>query len=355
MRELERLAGSVIVCGFRGTDVPREVRSWLADGLVAGVILFGRNLEDALQASELIDACQEASSAERPPLIGIDQEGGRVARLGAPVIELPPMRVLGDHDDPVLTALAGKVLGRQLRAIGINLDFAPVLDVDTHPENPVIGDRSFGTTPERVTKHGLAFADGLHRGGVLSCGKHFPGHGDTDTDSHLALPMLRHDRARLEQIELRPFRAAVGRIPSIMTAHVVYEPLDERPATLSPLIVGELLRADVGYDGVVFTDDLEMRAVLDQHAIEESGMLAIEAGCDVALVCSDVDAVPRLRDALRDEASTRPRFHERLREAGARVDALRRRAAELPPPVSIENALHHPEVVALEQALATLD
>ncbi|MEM9730914.1 MAG: beta-N-acetylhexosaminidase [Myxococcota bacterium] len=355
MNELEQLAGSVIVCGFPGTQVPHEVRRWIENDAVAGLILFKRNIEDHAQATELITSASVAGVSTQPLLICIDQEGGRVARFGPPMIELPPMRELGKADDPELTKLAGRVLGRQLRAIGINLDFAPVLDVDTNPDNPVIGDRSFGTTPEVVIEHALRFAEGLHTGGVLSCAKHFPGHGDTELDSHLALPRLRHDGARLDAVELAPFRAAVGRIPSIMTAHVVFESLDDIPATLSEPVIEGLLRDEIGYEGVVFTDDLEMKAVSADAPVEESGVRAIEAGCDILLVCSDVDAAGRLREALAHKAQQDPGFRAKLTRAGERADVLRESITVLPSPVPIENALDDSDVRLLRERLRQLD
>jgi beta-N-acetylhexosaminidase len=319
------------------------------------LILFKRNIVELEQTASLVTSCRAHEDAALPFLVGVDQEGGRVARFGEPMLQLPPMRTLAIANDPDLTRDAAKVLGRQLRAVGLNLNFAPVLDVDTNPLNPVIGDRSFGSTPDSVVEQALAFARGLHLGGVLSCGKHFPGHGDTEVDSHLALPVLRHPRPRLEEIELRPFRAAVGRFPSLMTAHVVFESLDpDLPATMSPKAIRELLRKEIGFEGAVFSDDLEMRAITDRYSIEQAGLLAIEAGCDLLLVCSDVDAAARLRERLADEARRSARFRTRLNEARARADALRRRTRELPPAVSLENALHGGQARAVEERLRQL-
>ncbi|NNE17854.1 MAG: beta-N-acetylhexosaminidase [Myxococcales bacterium] len=340
MNELERMAGNVIVCGFAGSEAPPQIRAWLRDEAVAGLILFKRNIDDLHQAAALIASCLEGTDPARPLLVCVDQEGGRVARFGEPVIRLPAMQTLSEAADAGLTREAARVLGRQLRAIGVNLDFAPVLDVDTNPDNPVIGDRAFGHTAGGVIEHALAFADGLHAGGVLSCGKHFPGHGDTDLDSHLALPTLRHGRGRLEAVELRPFRAAVGRLPSLMTAHVVFEAVDpEVPATLSRHAIAGLLRNDIGFEGAVFSDDLEMKAITDRYSIEEAGVLAIEAGCDLLLVCSDLDAAARLRQAVAGEADRSEPFRARLAEACTRANALRRGVLELPPAIPVEIAL----------------
>ena len=350
------MAGNVIVCGFAGLAAPATVHRWLSEKSVAGLILFGRNIDDMDQAAELIATCTEGTDPALPILSCVDQEGGRVARFGEPVVRLPPMRALAAAGDTQLTRDAGRVLGRQLRAIGVNLDFAPVLDVDTNPKNPVIGDRAFGRTPDVVIEHALAFADGLHDGGVLSCGKHFPGHGDTDLDSHLALPTLPHDRARLNEVELRPFRAAAQRIPSVMTAHVVFDAIDSNvPATMSRAAIGELLREDVGFEGAVFSDDLEMKAVTERYSIEEAGMLAIEAGCDLLLVCSDVEAAARLRETLATEADRSEPFRARLAEARARADALRRQIVDLPPAVPLQNALDNAEAQSVKERLDRLE
>ncbi|MGB8329133.1 MAG: beta-N-acetylhexosaminidase, partial [Polyangiales bacterium] len=334
MNELETLAGNVIVCGFDGLEAPAMVHRWLSEQSVAGLILFKRNIDDLEQTVGLVASCVQGRSAALPALVCIDQEGGRVARLGDPVLSLPAMQTLAAAGDSGLTRDAATVLGRQLRAIGINLNFAPVLDVDTNPQNPVIGDRAFGRTPEVVIEHGLAFADGLRDGGVLCCGKHFPGHGDTDLDSHFALPTLRHDLRRLNEIELAPFRAAAKRLPSLMTAHVVFEALDSNlPATMSPLAIDGLLRRELGFEGAVFSDDLEMKAITQRYAIEEAGVLAIEAGCDLLLVCSDLEAAATVRHALATEAARSKPFQVRLTEARSRADALRKRIRTLPPAV----------------------
>ncbi len=346
----EILAGRVLAVGYLSPEPPPRVRAALREGALAGLILFKRNLVDGPEAVAETLASLET---REPALIAIDQEGGRVARFGPPVLKLPPMRALGERGDPSLTRRCGRVLGRQLRALGITMDFAPVLDIDTNPENPVIGDRSFGRDVATVVTHGLAFADGLADAGLLACGKHFPGHGDTDTDSHLALPVLRHDLARLEAVELAPF-AAASRVPALMTAHVLFEALDpEVPATLSRRVVTELLRRHLGYPGVVISDDLEMKAVAEGYGVSESAVRAIEAGCDLLLVCSDVDAAFAAREALARRAASDSRFAARLREAGDRALAMRAKVPSTPlRGAALSAALNDPEVAALEEALA---
>jgi beta-N-acetylhexosaminidase len=346
----ESLAGRVLVVGYPSTEPPRIVRDALRAGSLAGVILFKRNL---VEGPEAVAASIASLESPEPPLVSVDQEGGRVARFGSPVLKLPPMRTLGERDDVALTRRCARVLGRQLRALGFTMDFAPVLDVDTNPDNPVIGDRSFGRDPAAVIAHGLAFADGLADAGLLACGKHFPGHGDTDTDSHLALPVLRHAIERLESVELAPF-AAASRVPALMTAHVLFEALDvEVPATLSWRVVTDLLRRRLGYPGVVISDDLEMKAVADRWGVAQSAVRAIEAGCDLLLVCKDVDACFEAREALARRASEDVAFAERLRDAGDRALAMRAKVAPTPlAGQALREALADPEVAELESLLA---
>lgn len=336
--ETRVLAGQVLIAGFAGTDAPDELLQSLSRNELAGVILFKRNLGTMHQIAALIARIAEIAPPDSPPLVAVDQEGGRVARLGAPILRLPPMRKLAALRDPALTERAAALLGRQLKALGFTMDFAPVLDVDTNPENPVIGDRAFGASVEQVIEQAFAFARGLAAGGVLACGKHFPGHGDTDLDSHLALPRLAHARERLDRIELAPFRAARGTLPALMTAHVVFEALARGvPATLSRTVVSDLLRGELGYDGLVVSDDLEMRAIADHYGIEQAACLAVEAGCDTLLVCSRLDWVERARAALAARAAEEPAFKQRLADAAERSWALRR--AHPPTPVTDPSTL----------------
>lgn len=324
-RTLPELCGDLLVVGIERPTLDAATARALSEGRRAGVILFRRNIPDVPGAHALCTAIARCSP-QLSPFIAVDQEGGRVARVPAPVGQLPPMRVLGDRGDEAEVERAGATLGAQLLAVGFNLDFAPVLDVDSNPQNPVIGDRSFSRDPHRVAALGAAFARGLESAGVMSCGKHFPGHGDTDEDSHLELPIVRHSRERLDRIELVPFRDAGAAVSSIMTAHVVFEALDPgTPATLSPKIVTGLLRGELGYRGLVFSDDLEMKALAAHHTPEESAVRAIRAGCDVLLVCRDAEVAERAHAALVREAGKSAAFRERCLSASQRSRELRRR------------------------------
>lgn len=320
-------------------------------GALGGVVLFRRNIDSDQQLIDLVGQVYEAFAGQATPIIAVDQEGGRVQRLIEPrvsVAPIPAMRALGDaglradqgssaagrHHGESPVAQSGPTgesvryldfrdfeelgarVGHDLRRFGFNLDFAPVLDVDTNPDNPIIGDRAFGRTPEEVVFRALAFARGLERAGVLWCGKHFPGHGDTSVDSHLALPSLEHGWSRLEAVELAPFAAAVAvGAPMIMTAHIIYTALDaERPATLSSRVVPQILRGTLGYDGVVASDDLEMKAIRDHFDVGQIADGLNAADVDLALVCSDLPLAVELAKRL----EPRP-------DAERRLGALRRR------------------------------
>jgi len=286
---LEQAIGQLLVVGFQGTaTLPDAVRDALSAGRIGGVILFRRNVESPAQVAHLnAEIHAAAKTAVAAPFVAVDQEGGRVARLREPLTLIPPMRVLGDTNDTKLVSMVSEVMATEISALGFNLNFAPVLDVDTNPDNPVIGDRAFSNDPDVVARMGGAFLLGHLTSGVVSCGKHFPGHGDTDTDSHLELPVLAHDGERLEKIELVPFRRLMANgIPMLMTAHIQVPALDTvHPATLSHAVMTRLLRDELGYDGVVVTDDLEMKAVADRYSVEEMIELGLRAGVDLFLIC----------------------------------------------------------------------
>jgi beta-N-acetylhexosaminidase len=351
--ELPRLCGQILVGGFEGPELPDRYRQALREGRRGGAILFRRNVPELAAVTAVTAALRTAGPADLPPFIGIDQEGGRVTRLPAPFLTLPPMRVLGELDDLGLTRRAARAVGAELAAVGINLDFAPVLDVDSNPDNPVIGDRSFGRDPRTVMRHGVAFLQGLQDQNVLACGKHFPGHGDTSVDSHLDLPVITLDRARLERIELPPFRAASGAgIASFMTAHVVCEALDPGvPATLSRAICASLLRAEIGFEGVLFSDDLEMAAVAARYPVEEAAVEAVWAGCDALLICRSEDMQDRAHEALVKKAEADPRFRQRVAEAAGRCIRVRRMA----PPRAIGDAAALAQIIGGAASRGILD
>lgn len=292
--------GQLLIGSFMGTSVPVEWRSLTRDFEMGGAILFGRNVEAPEQVAELASEI-EALGREMPAWVSIDQEGGRVARLKEPFTRWPPMATLGRAGSEPLAERFARALARELTAVGITLDYAPVLDIHTNPKNPVIGDRALAERAEEVARLGQVIVRTLQAEGVAACGKHFPGHGDTNQDSHFELPLVEHPPDRLRAVEFEPFRAAIrARVAFIMTAHVHVPSIDlERIATLSPRIVKGMLREELGFDGVILSDDLEMKAVSAQIAVPAAAVAAIQAGCDGVLICSgDVEVQAAALEAL---------------------------------------------------------
>ncbi|HEX7843696.1 MAG TPA: beta-N-acetylhexosaminidase, partial [Kofleriaceae bacterium] len=299
--------GQLLWIGFPGPVVTRKLRGKLDRGEAGATIVFKRNLTitaapgeggaagercdlDALVA--LTGELHRRAPDGTPALIIVDQEGGPVQRVRRPATRWPAMAAhdrFSPPEDAELAEAVGRAIGDELAGLGFDIDFAPVLDVHTNPANPIIGERAFGTDAEAVARRALAFARGLEAAGVLPCGKHFPGHGDTATDSHLELPRIDHGWDRLERVELLPFRrAAAAGLPMIMTAHIVFAALDPaRPATLSEAVVTGLLRHRLGYRGVILSDDLDMRAIADHMGAGPAAVAAVRAGCDVVLLCKD--------------------------------------------------------------------
>ena len=318
--------GQLFMVGFNGTTVSADLAAFIKEYKPGGVILFARNLESVEQIVTLTNDLQQCSP-HSPLLISIDQEGGRVSRLPKEFTIFPPCEVLGRCNSSELAYAAAATTAKELRAVGINMNMSPVLDVNSNPANPIIGNRAFSSMPGPVCELGAATAGGLQDHGVVACGKHFPGHGDTTADSHKELPIVTTTRERLEQTEFPPFRHAVAKgVATMMTAHVLYPSLDkDRPATLSPTIIGTLLRQELRYDGVVLTDDLEMHAIIDHYGIEEATVQSILAGCDMPLICEDrnreVAAISALDKAVADGTIS----VERLEQSLARVARLKQR------------------------------
>ncbi|MEU5719460.1 glycoside hydrolase family 3 N-terminal domain-containing protein [Streptomyces sp. NPDC020403] len=319
-----RDALAVLQPGFTGTTAPDWLLRRVGEGLTS-VGLFGRNIHSPGQLAALTARLR----AERDDvLVAIDEEGGDVTRLEVrDGSSFPGNLALGTVDDVELTRSVARELGRRLAECGVNLNWAPSADVNSNPANPVIGVRSFGADPGLVARHTAAYVEGLQASGVAACTKHFPGHGDTAVDSHLALPGIDVDLETLHARELVPFRAAIAAgSKSVMSAHILLPALDPaRPATLSPRILTGLLRQELGYEGLIVTDGMEMDAIAGTYGIERGSVLAVAAGADAICVgggLADEDTVLRLRDALVAAVRTGELSEERLADAAARVRAL---------------------------------
>jgi beta-N-acetylhexosaminidase len=327
------MTSRAFIAGCSGPTLTVRESAFFRDAEPWGFILFRRNVEDPAQVRALCDALRETVGRADAPIL-IDQEGGRVQRLGPPHWpKYPPGSAYGRIPDPVarreLTRLGARLIAHDLRAVGIDVDCVPVLDVPVEGAHDVIGDRAYGRDPQSVAILGRAAAEGLLAGSVLPVIKHIPGHGRAFADSHLQLPVVETPRAELEAHDFAPFRALAD-MPLAMTAHVVYTALDpERPATTSPVVIGEVIRAGIGYDGLVMSDDLSMKAL--QGSFRERAEASFAAGCDIALHCNgDMDemtAVAEGTPALDGEAFRRAEAAlGRIRHAPEPLDPVDARA-----------------------------
>jgi len=323
-KSLREKIGQLVMMGFSGTGVSPECQTWIREFQPGGVILFSRNLQNPAQVASLTDILQGLSPTS-PLLIAIDQEGGRVSRLPKGFTIFPPAATVSSCHSLKLAYDAAGVTAKELRAVGVNMNMAPVLDVNTNSANPIIGNRAFGETPEQVGEYGVATMAGLQEHGVVACGKHFPGHGETSADSHLELPVVTLAKERIEEIELSPFRYAIERgLASIMTAHVHYPALDDdSPATLSYPILTDLLRHTLGFDGVVLTDDMEMQAILDHSSVGAASVRALQAGADMLLICHKHDRQTEAIYAVEQAVESGQLSMDRLDQSVQRVEHLK--------------------------------
>jgi len=312
--------------GLTGSTVTKVELAVLRECPFGGFILFKHNCSAPEQIRALCDSLWKASK-ELPPFIAIDQEGGEAHRLPKPFTRFPVPKSIGDKNDSALSYRLGRAQAEELALVGINVNFAPVLDVNSNPKNPVIGARSFGSDPEQVIKMTEQWIQGTRDAGIIPCGKHFPGHGDTDKDSHRDLPSVNRNLDSLRALELPPFvHACRKEIESLMTAHVIYSGLDaEFPASLSRKLLTGLLRGELGYDGVVFSDAMEMKAISDNYGDKDAGALAIRAGIDVLLYSNRAASVRPVFEFVCNEAERDAGMRHRIEESYERIVKLKRR------------------------------
>ncbi len=332
---LEEKIGQLFICGFDGFEADEQIKTLTKDYHIGGTVYFRRNVESVQQLAALSASLQALprSHPELPLFISIDQEGGMVARLDHEgMSRIPGNMTLGAAGDVGLTEAAAVLAAKEMLALGINFNFAPCIDVNNNPSNPVIGVRSFGEDPLKVAEHGNAAIRGYQQTGVIATAKHFPGHGDTAVDSHRGLAVVPHDKERLSQIELLPFREAINAgVDAIMTAHVIFpafEP-EEIPATLSRRVLTDLLRGELGYEGVIVTDCLEMHAISKSCGIPEGAVQAIEAGADIVLVSHTLTDQIAAIQAVHEAVLSGRLSEQRIDQSVERVLALKaKRMAE---------------------------
>ena len=313
--------GQLLMVGFNGQEVTPEVRELIEKYQVGGVIFFSRNLTNPRQAAKLSRELQKLSLQQQgiPLFIAADEEGGSVTRVVG-MTHFPGAMAQGAVSSPELTARLASAKAAQLKYLGINFNLAPVLDVNNNPDNPIIGNRSFGSDPGMVAELGQAYLQGLQQEGVLACGKHFPGHGDTAVDSHLELPVIKHAKERMDKVELRPFKIAItAGIDSIMTAHIAFPGLiddAERPATVSPEILTGFLRNELGFEGLIITDCMEMDGIRKTRGTIFGALESLQAGSDQILVSHSrrrqIEVLKRLEQAVRQGDLSQERINRSL-------------------------------------------
>jgi len=318
--DLRRLAGRLVMVRFPGTELDAATAHFLRENGIRAVCLFRANMTDAAQLSKLTADLRAVLGPEA--LIAIDQEGGAVVR--ATWVPAPPAAMgLGAADDTGLARRTGAAVARAVKALGFNWNFAPVLDLNNNPHNPVIAERSFGATPERAAELAMAWMEGSHAEGVACCVKHFPGHGDTSVDSHRDLPTVDKPRSELEAFEFAPFRIAAPVAPAVMTAHIVYPAIDaDNPATMSPSILDGILRREWRYEGVIITDGMDMHAIAGRYGVGNAAVRALAAGADMVMAlgtpATQDETLDAIAHAIAGGAMTRAQVDERL----ARLAAL---------------------------------
>ncbi len=328
--------GSLIMSGFNGSSISSELKNLIVDQRVGGFILFERNYESPAQLHSLIKDMQSLAVSQargRPLLISVDQEGGRVSRLKAPFSDFPSQNCLGISKSEDLAYRFGQSLAVELKSVGINMDFAPILDVNSNPQNPIIGDRAISGDPGLVSSLGYAIIRGFLPTGVLPVGKHFPGHGDTDRDSHLELPTVNKSVGDLENIELKPFAYNIGKgLEVIMTAHVLYPAWDkDYPATFSKVILLDILRKKLGFKGLIISDDLEMKAVENLFDFKDIPVLGFEAGLDQFMICNNMEKSIALQEQMIRDVEKGKIASERIDESLDRTERIKSRLIDFTP------------------------
>ncbi|OFZ16310.1 MAG: hypothetical protein A2Z20_07610 [Bdellovibrionales bacterium RBG_16_40_8] len=351
--------GQLFFIGLEGPELTAKEADFLIKNNIGGVTLFARNLKTPVELHKLctdLYNLRNRMPAKAPLFIAIDMEGGRVHRLKPPFTQWPSLGKLGALNSTSAAFKFANMMGTELRAIGINLDFAPCVDLLTNPKNELIGDRSLGNDPEFVGKMASALVRGYIKAGVVACAKHFPGHGNTVIDSHEDLPIEEIDMKTLESREIIPFKRAFrARMDMVMTAHIKYKNIDpEHPATLSPILIKKLLRENLRYRNLIISDDLDMKALTKNYAREEIPVLALKAGCDLLLYCNDFSSPPLalsvVDKAIKDKVIPIEQINESLR----RVTELKKETLVNLPHIPLAEAVKiigHPEHLRLVKSI----
>ena len=324
---LEEKVGQMIFAGIKGTAITNETKEIISTHKVGGIILFKDNLKDANQSVRLLNLIKQENNINKVPLfLGVDEEGGRISRLPE-LTRLPTNKDLGKRNDASLSYDIGKLLGKELSTFGFNLDFAPVLDINSNPANPIIGDRAFGKDAETVSKLGIQTMKGIQSEQVISVVKHFPGHGDTAVDSHKELPIIQKSLKDLYALELIPFKRAIEHgAEVVMVGHILLPKIDSiYPASISEKIITDVLREQLDYEGVIVTDDMTMKAILNTFEIGEAAVSAVKAGNDIVLIAHDYDNVIKAKDAILQAIEAGEISEQRINESVKRILSIKKK------------------------------
>lgn len=323
---MEEKIGQLFIFGFTGREIDEKTIDMIEKNHIGGFILFKENIKSVEQNVDILNTLKETNKINPVPLfLAIDEEGGRVSRLPKPFPKMPPAKAIGDINDKDISLQYGKTLGNRLKTIGFNMNFAPVMDINSNPKNPVIGDRAFGTTIDVVVDNSIQVMEGISLENIIPVIKHFPGHGDTKTDSHIDIPVVNKTMDELEKLELIPFTQAIETgVDSIMIGHILFPELDKsNPATLSNTIINDILREKLSFNGVIISDDMSMGAIAKNYNIEDAVVKFIKAGGDIALVCHSYEVQLSLFDRIKEELEKGNIKEEEINEKVYRIIKLK--------------------------------
>lgn len=357
---MRHLIGQQLIIGIQGLTLAREEADFIVRNNIGGIILFRRNVESPQQLRDLnaeIQTLRHRMPDKAPLFISIDMEGGRVARLKAPFTQWPPLAAIGKLDSTSVAFRFAQAMGDELRAVGINLDFAPCVDIFSNPSNTVIGDRALSTTPEPVARLGSALVRGYIKSGVIPCAKHFPGHGNTRIDSHEDLPVEERSLEELESFELEPFKKVFrARLDMVMAAHIKFPKIDpEWPATLSEIFLKKILRERLRYRNMIITDDLDMGALKRNYDKSTIAVRALQAGANILLYCNEPDSPPTALDAIEKALNDKTLDANVISDNHKRVLALKKDSLTNPDPLPMDQVsriIAHPDHLRLSKGIA---
>lgn len=321
---LDEKIGQLFIVGFEGEEINDEIVDLVKNQKVGGLIYFSRNIIDSKQ---IINLNNEIKAMEKdiPLFISVDEEGGLVSRVPEEFVKLPSSGYIGQFNDENLSYNVGKIIAKELNSLGFNMDFAPVLDINSNPNNTVIGERAFGNSAEIVSRLGVNNMEGIRDGKIIPVSKHFPGHGDTDVDSHYGLPIVKKTLEELENLEFIPFKNAIDNgADVVMISSIILENIDnEYPATMSKKIIKDILRDSLGFDGVIATDDMTMGAIVDNYNLTDAIIMSINAGSDLILVCHGYDDIINSIVAVKDAVNSNIISEERIEQSVYRILKLK--------------------------------